>query len=95
MPDIVDTDAVRDHVRAIIHAEFLRIGIYVDDEDIETLRRTRANFEWLDQQRRNAEEGRAEFRRALIHRSAEWLWHIVSAAIAGTITYVFTTRGHS
>jgi hypothetical protein len=48
-----------------------------------------------DEEQRRAAESRAEVRKAFLGKGAEWLWHIVSAAIAGTVTYVFTTRGHS
>lgn len=112
MPDLIEVASLPDTIRTIVRDEFRNIGIYVNGDDDEPLRRTRANFDWLDRQAQNADEfrevfewcreqkkrsdeQRTEFRRALIHRSAEWLWHILSAGVAGTVTYFFTTRGHS
>ncbi|GAB0118701.1 hypothetical protein [Acidisoma sp. 7E03] len=54
----------------------------------------RSEKERREDELRRAADNRAEVRRALLGKGAEWLWHIVSAAIAGTVTYIFTTRGH-
>lgn len=66
------------------------------DPDLqELLAWVRSERDRRDEEQRRAADSRAEVRRAFLGKGAEWLWHIVSAAIAGTLTYVFTTRGHS
>lgn len=48
----------------------------------------------LRDDKRRTEENRSEIRKALLGKTAEWIWHIVSAAIVGGVTYFFTSRGH-
>jgi hypothetical protein len=49
---------------------------------------------WLREDKRRTEENRSEIRKALFGKTAEWIWHIVSAAIVGGVTYFFISRGH-
>lgn len=66
------------------------------DPDLqELLAWVRSERDRREDELRRAADSRAEVRRAFLGKGAEWLWHIVSAAIAGTVTYLFTTRGHS
>jgi hypothetical protein len=104
------TDGQRRDVAGMINAEEERIGIFADEREglretrlnfewLDAQRKNaeaiKLNFDWVTEQRKRSEEGRAEFRKAFLGKSAEWLWHILSAAAAGAVTYFFSTRGHS
>ncbi|HEX3984928.1 MAG TPA: hypothetical protein VHX12_14645, partial [Acidisoma sp.] len=92
-----------------VHEEFRNIGVFAEDDEglratrlnfewVDKQRRADPDMQellaWVREEKRRSEESRLEFRKALFGKSAEWIWHVVSAAIAGGVAYFFSTRGH-